>query len=136
MPVALVVEDNRDLLGFMSLALRLAGWIVLPASDAATALKLTRRRKPDVVFTDYAMPGQNGVDLANDLHREPGLEDVPIVMVTGQPSALRRHETNGQVPGVCAVIVKPVTPQQLEDAAEFAQLRGEGTARSAQHSEP
>jgi CheY-like chemotaxis protein len=123
MPVALVVEDNRDLLGLMSLVLRHAGWVVLPAADAATAMRLTSAAKPDIAFTDYAMPGKNGIELAADLHRQPGLEDLPVVVVTGQPSALRRHETDGHLPGVWAVMTKPVSPQQLEAAAASAHVR-------------
>jgi len=126
MPVALVVEDNRDMLGFMSLALRLAGWVVMSAEDAPTALKLTSRTRPDIAITDFAMPGRNGLDLARDLRLQPGLEGLPVVVVTGQPTALHGHQRNGALPGVCAVLTKPITQQQLEDIARFAQLCGEG----------
>jgi CheY-like chemotaxis protein len=118
MPVALVVEDNPDLLGYMTLALEMTGWVVLSAPDAASALHLMQGDTPDIVFTDFAMPGGNGIDLAHDLHSRPGLGGIPIVVVTGQPGALSCYATDGQLPGISGVLTKPVTVEELQHAAE------------------
>ena len=118
MPVALVVEDHPDLLALHSLALEMARWLVVTAENTSAALDLARCLVPDIVFTDYAMPGGDGLDLAHQLHSLPGLGDIPIVVVTGQPGTLRQRQSNDAVVEVGAVLIKPVTPKRLQQTAD------------------
>ena len=58
------------------------GYRVIEASSAAEGLaKLRAGAAPDLLVTDYLMPGMNGVDLAGEALREhPGL---PVLMISG-----------------------------------------------------
>ena len=76
LPVVLVVDDEALLRWHASDLLSSAGYQVVEADDAVTALRILETRQ-DVclVFTDVQMPGAlNGLDLAREVHaRWPGV---------------------------------------------------------------
>jgi PAS domain S-box-containing protein len=79
----LLVEDETELRLVLTDALANDGYSVVGAKTAAAALTLLNDGlKPDVIVTDYAMPGsQNGIDLIQAVHqRSPRL---PVILITG-----------------------------------------------------
>ncbi|MCK6417375.1 MAG: ATP-binding protein [Alphaproteobacteria bacterium] len=84
---ALVVEDEPELLGLLSMDLQRAGFRVLPAEDGDTAL-VVQDDEPgriDILLTDVMMPRLNGVKLAalmRDVRPEIG-----IVFMSGYPGS-------------------------------------------------
>ena len=60
----LVVDDDQDVRTFVATTLRKFGHDVLSAPDARNAIEIIKRKKPDLLITDYAMPGMTGADLA------------------------------------------------------------------------
>lgn len=85
----LVVDDQPDLLSVTATALEAFGFDVLCAEDGKTALELLA--DPDsveVLFTDIAMPGMNGVDLAHVAReRHAGLA---VILTSGYPPPATR----------------------------------------------
>jgi CheY-like chemotaxis protein len=61
----LVVDDDQDVRDFVATTLRKFGHQVLSAPDAPNALKIMKKQKPDLLITDFAMPGMTGADLAS-----------------------------------------------------------------------
>jgi PAS domain S-box-containing protein len=55
---------------------------VVAFADAAAALNHIRTRTPDLVITDYLMPGLDGVGFIRRVRELPGGGDVPIIVVT------------------------------------------------------
>lgn len=51
-------------------------------SDAASALERIRARTPDLIITDYKMPGMDGVTFTKRVREIPACADIPLVMVT------------------------------------------------------
>ena len=78
----LVVDDEKDQLKSLNLGLRRKGYRVLEASNAEDALRLldNGRNGIDMVLTDYAMPGTNGMELLKKVREEHGL--LPVIMMT------------------------------------------------------
>ena len=60
----LVVDDDQDVRDFVATTLRKFGHEVLSAADGRNAIEMMKRQKPDLLITDYAMPGMTGADLA------------------------------------------------------------------------
>lgn len=58
----LVVDDDQDLLAFVSATLNLQGYQVKQAQSGNEALKLIQGWKPDLVILDVNMPGLNGLE--------------------------------------------------------------------------
>ncbi len=86
----LVVEDDADVLAYSTEVLESLGYKVVAAKDASTALSALDSH-PDIalLFTDVALPGLNGQELAREaLRRRPGLA---VVYTTGYPSNAIRH---------------------------------------------
>jgi CheY-like chemotaxis protein len=60
----LVVDDEPGVRAFMAEALRGAGYDAVEADDVGVALRLLEAAPPELLLTDYSMPGMNGLELA------------------------------------------------------------------------
>ncbi len=103
----LIIEDDIDMLSFLGILLREAGYEVLPASSATHGLKLAETSRPDLVLLDIMMPDVDGWETCRRL-REMG--DMPIVFVTALRDAKNREK--GLILGD-DYIVKPFDPREL-----------------------
>ncbi len=112
----LIVEDERALLELYMEMLLAAGFEVSGACDREAALRALDDPGPDVVLSDLTLPDGSGVDVLRGV-RERDL-DVPVVLVTGNPSV----ETAVQALelGALHYLVKPVTRAQLVRSVENA----------------
>jgi two-component system cell cycle sensor histidine kinase/response regulator CckA len=103
----LVVEDEMQVREVAERFLRRAGYDVLTAADAETALASLSANGPvDLVLTDSAMPGMRGEDLATEIGRvQPGL---PVILMSGYSDPARPPSN-----AVTAYIQKPFTMPAL-----------------------
>ncbi|HSG51971.1 MAG TPA: response regulator, partial [Rheinheimera sp.] len=60
----LVVDDEAELLEMLATLLESSGFNVLKATDAATAIKLSKTNPVDLLLSDVMMPDTNGFELA------------------------------------------------------------------------
>jgi CheY-like chemotaxis protein len=96
------VDDDDDFRGLMKAQLSHAGYTVLDARDAESALQIARTTIPDVITVDLLMPGIDGWSFIDRLRQEPGLANIPIVIVSGAEHA----KTDGRLPSDVSVIGK------------------------------
>lgn len=76
----LLIDDDDFIRKVLASVLEKAGYTVIDARDGETGLKLVDVKQPDVVITDYKMPGISGLEVLTELVRkQPGL---PVVMLT------------------------------------------------------
>jgi len=76
-----IVEDEESLAGSIGLYLERNGWEVDVCPSAEQALAMLEAVRPDVVVTDYLLPGKTGLDLLRQvMSMDP---QVKVVMVTG-----------------------------------------------------
>ena len=112
----LVVDDDPDVLGAMSIALRAGGASVEQAEDGGAALHRLLGRRPDAVVLDMMLPVQSGFTV---LERCRSLErPVPVVMVTANQG--RRHAALADGLGASAYLVKPVPLAKLIEVVAAA----------------
>jgi two-component system sensor histidine kinase ChiS len=83
-PVILCVDDEPDLLTILRLFLSAQDLEVIPASDAAEALSVLEQRRPDLIITDYAMPGMSGLELCRTLRDRADTCEIPIILYSGR----------------------------------------------------
>ncbi len=108
----LVVDDARDSLYILAKLLTAIGQEVSTAGSGAEALDVAKRVRPDVVISDIAMADMDGYELARRLRREPGMEQLVLVALTGfgQDGDRRRAEDAG----FDHHLVKPVSLDTLK----------------------
>ena len=107
----LTVEDNSALRRILSIQLRQAGYHVLEAEDAETALRILQTGPVRIVFSDVVMPGaMNGLKLAETiLARWP---DTHIVLTSGFPDLKLDGTAAGA--GRIRLLQKPYRKNDLE----------------------
>lgn len=80
----LIVDDDADLAEMVALVIASRGHAVRSALDGASGFAALRARVPDVIVLDVEMPFVSGPELAFQMVvRDAGLEQVPIVLVSG-----------------------------------------------------
>jgi len=76
----LVIDDDDFIRGVLKSVLKKAGYKVFDAADGETGLQYVKQFDPDLVLTDYKMPGLSGMDVLQEIVRtNPGL---PVIMLT------------------------------------------------------
>jgi Fe-S oxidoreductase/ActR/RegA family two-component response regulator len=85
----LVVDDEPDVLTYISTVLEDQGAAVVQALDAEQALELALKEKPDLITLDLSMPGKNGGYVFEEIRRNPLLSAARVCIITGKPE-LRR----------------------------------------------
>jgi CheY-like chemotaxis protein len=108
----LVVDDDVDGAAMMAALLELSGHEVRLAHDGAFAIASARAFRPDFVFLDLGLPALDGFEVARTLRREPGLESMRIIALTGSADAEARERALEA--GCDQYLVKPIDPGFLD----------------------
>lgn len=82
-PVILSVDDEPDNLTLLRLFLSAEGFEVIVASNAAEALQLIEEHCPDLIITDFIMPGMSGLEFCRTLRERGEARDIPIILYSG-----------------------------------------------------
>lgn len=106
MPIVLLVEDDSSSYELLSEHLASEGFEVHGASDGADALETARRVLPDVVISDYALPGFDGCELTRRLRREPATAHARVILLTGHVAPRVREAAREA--GCHGFLLKPV----------------------------
>jgi two-component system, response regulator PdtaR len=117
-PVILVADDDPRIVTSLGRVLRAAGFDVLEAFDAASALELCSTRAVSVAIVDYAMPGMNGIEFARI---NASRTAVPVIFLSGYSD----DEIVGEAiaAGAMTYLVKPVDTHHLLPAIRAALQR-------------
>jgi DNA-binding response OmpR family regulator/DNA-binding CsgD family transcriptional regulator len=109
--VALVVDDSPETLRLLTDALDGAGMTVMVALDGASAMRIVDQITPDIVLLDAMMPGMDGFETCKRLRRDAGLNNVPIIFMTGL--AETEHIVRGLEAGGVDYVTKPIVVQEM-----------------------
>ncbi|MBN2347489.1 MAG: response regulator transcription factor [Bacteroidales bacterium] len=107
----LAVDDESDILEFLSYNLKKEGFSMYTATNGHDAIQLAQKVTPHVVILDVMMPEMDGMEICEKLRQNPLLENTLIVFLTA------RLEDYSQIAGFEAgaddYITKPVKPKVL-----------------------
>lgn len=110
-PVVLVVDDERSGAESLGILLEQAGYQIVLASNGTAAVNLAAQATPDLVLLDVMMPGMDGFTTCEQLHRLPGLADLPVIFLTG--SAERSGVAKAFNSGAMDYVTKPFVIEEL-----------------------
>ncbi len=107
----LLVDDDRDIIEFLSYNLEKDGFRVITSNNGQEAILAAKDEKPDLILLDVMMPEMDGVEACEIIRKIPGLENTIIAFLTA------RGEDYSQIAGFEAgaddYIVKPIKPKVL-----------------------
>ncbi|MGY4494709.1 putative bifunctional diguanylate cyclase/phosphodiesterase [Pseudomonas sp. TE3610] len=104
-PIVLIVDDQVSDLRVLGQALEGIGDVHV-ARDGATALKLAREYRPDVVLLDVEMPMMDGYSVCEQIKTDPRLAHAAVIFVTAHQQI--EHELRGLKLGGADFLHKPI----------------------------
>ena len=121
----LLVDDEADILEFLSYNLKKEGYIVFTANNGKEAVAIAKKENPQLIILDVMMPDMDGIETCREIRELPGLKDVMIAFLTA------RNEDYSQIAGFEVgaddYINKPIKPRVLISRIK-ALLRRSGTS--------
>lgn len=124
----LVVEDDPETRQFYEAVLRDDGFTTEAAHNGLQALEKAVATTPDLVVTDIAVPGIDGIELCRRLRADTRTRDIPVLAVTGYGD---RHYPDRIIrAGADQVLIKPLDPAVLR--AEARRLLGDARVQPDQ----
>ena len=121
----LVVDDDLELSGLISYALRQAGYLVVESGDGQAALAAFEREEPNLVILDVNLPRLSGLEVCRQIR---AVSKVPVMMLTVR--AGEEDQVQALDLGADDYLTKPFSPKTLL-ARVRALLRRAGTEKPA-----
>ena len=117
-PLVLVVDDEASVLGEVAEVLTAAGFAFHCCRTAEAALEKAKEQAPDLILSDINLNGESGLSLCERIREEPGLEDVPVMFLSGAqiPDIIRRSHAAGGT----YYLRKPFDPEVLLELVQKA----------------
>jgi CheY-like chemotaxis protein len=116
----LIVDDEDDILEYLSTLFRDNGYETVTARDGEEAIGLVRTESPDLVTLDITMPEKSGVRFYREMKEDEKLKGIPIIIVTGvtgwgrDPEGFQKFiSSRKQVPPPEGFMSKPVDREEL-----------------------
>ena len=108
----LIVDDQAATVDLISATLRILGHEPISAYNGEQALEVTTASTPDVILLDMMMPGIDGLETLRRLRQTPGLEEIPVIVV----SAGQEFDLEDQVreAGGAVLLPKPISMGKLQ----------------------
>lgn len=100
-------------------------YIFYRAIDGGQGINIAENRKPDLIITDWDMPGISGIELIKYLKGKPATSTIPIVMLTGvmiRPENLKSALEAGAVDYICKPIDEIELTARVRSMLMFADL--------------
>jgi PAS domain S-box-containing protein len=112
----LVVDDNRDVASSTAALLKLWGHEAHMLHNGNDVLTSALGLRPNVILLDIGLPEMDGFEVARRIRREPGLDSVRLIAMTGYGQD--RDRQLSREAGFDAHLIKPVQPDMLKTIIE------------------
>jgi len=80
----LIVDDEKNILLVLKIALKKAGYETILAKDGLEAIEKAREQKPDLILLDIVLPKLNGYLVYEALQEEPKTAKIPVVFISAK----------------------------------------------------
>ena len=107
----LLVDDEEDILEFLSYNLIKEGYKIKTASNGKSALKILEKFNPDLIILDVMMPEMDGIEVCESIRKNEKNDDVLILFLTARSEDY--SELAGFSAGADDYITKPIKPRLL-----------------------
>lgn len=107
----LIVDDETAIREMIAVALEMADYRCLEASNAKEAYTTIVDQRPDMILLDWMLPETSGIELARRLKRNESTSEIPIIMLTAKSD--EDNKVQGLEVGADDYITKPFSPKEL-----------------------
>ncbi|HEY0973926.1 MAG TPA: response regulator [Solimonas sp.] len=123
---ALIVDDSKSARFALRRHLESHAYKVDAVESAQEAYRVLRELRPDLIFMDHVMPGEDGFEALRHLKADPHTAAIPVVICSGNEGDHFVDEARSQ--GAADVLAKPPSPDQLLQVLENVQREREQNA--------
>jgi two-component system phosphate regulon response regulator PhoB len=116
-PKVVIVDDDEDMLEELRETMDMNGYDVETVREAAVAVQVIERSRPDVVLLDLRMQRKGGVEIADELSRNPDTSGIPVVVMTAVCSTEELERLNG-LGVVAGIVTKPFAISEIVTKVE------------------
>ena len=109
--VILVADDSPSIRKFVSFALTMKGFDIVPASDGMEALEKLPAEKVNLVITDLNMPNLDGFELIKAIRNNDDYRDIPIIILSSLAGS--EEIQRGMDCGANSYLIKPFDPKRI-----------------------
>jgi len=106
-----LIEDEPNIIEAISFLLRQDGWQVTTHSQGDGAPETVREAAPDLVILDVMLPGRSGFEVLQELRQDPGLGNLPVLMLTAKGQARDREAAERY--GASRYMTKPFSNTEM-----------------------
>jgi two-component system, OmpR family, alkaline phosphatase synthesis response regulator PhoP len=107
----LVADDEIHIVQVVAMKFRNNGFEVVTAENGTDAYKICCEEKPDIIVTDYQMPGMTGIELVEKLRQNPEFAEIPVIILTARGFAI--EDDQKEKLGIAECLSKPFSPKEL-----------------------
>ncbi len=108
----LIVDDSKTMRHVLKGNLKELGYVLISEADSVPdALLAIKKEKPDLIISDWNMPGESGLDLLKHCKTNDVTRDVPFIMLTTETD--RTKIIDATKAGLQSYIIKPVNKKIL-----------------------
>jgi two-component system phosphate regulon response regulator PhoB len=107
----LIVDDEAAIREMIAVALEMAGYHYLEASNCKDAHASIIDSKPDMILLDWMLPGTSGLEFTRRLKRDDLTKEIPIILLTAKGE--EDNKIQGLDSGADDYITKPFSPREL-----------------------
>jgi DNA-binding response OmpR family regulator len=111
-PTILVVDDEYPIRKLLDFVLSKSYHVIMLENSYEAMNWLIKGNKPDILILDIEMPKFNGKDLLIEIKKDKNLENIPIIMLSGNEKTVERIECLNA--GADDFMLKPFNPLELE----------------------
>ena len=112
----LIIDDNKLILRSLKESISKMGYTTLEAEDGETGLLLVRNEQPDLVITDFQMPGIDGLEVLSKI-RKLNIS-LPVILLTGFGDVVLTIKSIQL--GAFDFLEKPIDPVKLKTTIQLA----------------
>ena len=110
-PVVLIVEDDAETRHYYQAIFERHGFRIEQAHNGFQALEKAIQCAPDLILTDIAVPGIDGIELCRRLRADHRTKSIPVLAVTAYGD--RHYPDRVLNAGANQVLIKPCVPDVL-----------------------
>lgn len=126
-PIAVVADDSKPFLMYLSILLNRMNLEVLSVDNAAEALEIVRVTRPHLITMDMTMPDMDGLEALRVIRADKELADLPVIMISSFQDKNRQWEALSL--GCIDVLDKPVELRRLHKAIQRCDIHAGGRRR-------